>query len=34
MSGITFTIKYWSEVLRLVVCYVDERNRFLPDTKT
>lgn len=32
LSGITFTIMYWSEVLRLVVCYVDERNRFVPST--
>lgn len=32
LSGITFTISYWSEVLRLVVCYVDERNRFTPST--
>jgi hypothetical protein len=32
LSGITFTITYWSEVLRLVVCYVDERNRFTAST--
>lgn len=32
LSGITFTITYWSEVLRLVICYVDERNRFTPST--
>jgi hypothetical protein len=32
LSGITFTITYWSEVLRLVICYVDERNRFIPST--
>jgi len=31
-SGITFTITYWSEVLRLVICYVDERNRFIPSS--
>ncbi|QKI79964.1 RNA-dependent RNA polymerase [Erysiphe necator associated mitovirus 16] len=32
LSGITFTITYWSEVLRLVICYIDERNRFTPST--
>jgi hypothetical protein len=32
LSGITFTITYWSEVLRLIVCYVDERNRFVHST--
>jgi hypothetical protein len=34
LSGITFTIKYWGEVLRLVVCYVDPHNVTKYDTKT
>jgi hypothetical protein len=32
LSGITFTITYWAEVFRLVICYIDDRNRFTPST--
>jgi len=34
LSGITFAISYYSEVLRLCVCYVDVRNRFVPNNST
>lgn len=34
LSGITHTISYYTEVLRLVVCYVDYHNKFHPNTKT
>lgn len=34
LSGITFTIKYWSEVLRLCICYIDIRNRYSFDRST
>jgi len=34
LSGITFTIKYWSEVLRLTICSLDLRNKYLKDNKT
>lgn len=33
-SGITFTIKYWSEVMRLTICSIDMRNKYLKDTNT
>jgi len=33
-SGITFAIKYWSEVFRLVICFVDPHNKTVYDTKT
>jgi len=32
-SGVTFFISYYTEVLRLVICYVDKHNRFYPNTK-
>jgi hypothetical protein len=34
LSGITFTIKYWSEVLRLVICFIDSHNKTVYDTHT
>lgn len=34
LSGITFTIKYYSEVLRLVICFIDPHNKTFYDTGT
>jgi hypothetical protein len=34
LSGITFTIKYYSEVLRLCICYLDIKNRYSFDRST
>jgi len=34
LSGITFTIKYYSEVLRLCICYIDMKNRYSFDRST